>query len=104
MNISKLMNILYCLTNFALTDTVFALIRYIWDILEKIMGEFLKAYANCMVEYPGLCLLYTFGAIFLVFWTFYVIKVVFSDDDDARQAGRCRKLIFKVTINKKSEE
>lgn len=98
------MNILYCLTNFALTDTVFALFRYIWDIFGKIMGEFLKAYANFMVEYPGLCLLYTFGVIFLVFWTFYVIKVAFSDYDDDRQAGRCRKLIFKVTINKKSEE
>ena len=68
------------------------------------MGAFLKAYASFMAEFPGLCLLCTFGAIFIVFWTFYVIKVVFSDDDVALQADRCRKLIFKVTITKKSEE
>lgn len=67
------------------------------------MGAFLKAYASFMVEFPGLCLLCTFGSIFIVFWTFYVIKIAFFDDDD-RQPNRCRKLIFKVTINKKSEE
>lgn len=68
------------------------------------MGAFLKVYASFMAEFPGLCLFCTFGAIFLVFWTFYVIKVAFSDEDDDRRTDRCRKLIFKVTINKKSEE
>lgn len=48
------------------------------------MGDFLKAYAEYLVTYPGLCILDTFGAIFLVFWTIYVVKTVFADEDDQR--------------------
>ncbi len=52
------------------------------------MGAFLKAYASFMVEFPGLCLIYTFGAVFLVFWTFHVIKVVFGDEENRRPPSR----------------
>lgn len=41
-----------------------------------------------MAEFPGLCLLYTFGAVFIVFWTFYVIKVVFADKENRRPTSR----------------
>lgn len=48
------------------------------------MGDFLKAYAEFFLEYPGSCLLYTVEGFIFVLATIYIVKTVFADEDDQR--------------------